>query len=87
MNNIKGQTRITQWGNSMIIRIPSYIVKQLGLEDKQALTVTIQNNSIVLTPIKKQPTNIHDLFADWQDDGQRDHEVDWGKEEGNEWPW
>ncbi|GFK23935.1 AbrB/MazE/SpoVT family DNA-binding domain-containing protein [Tetragenococcus halophilus] len=39
MNNIKGQTRITQWGNSMIIRIPSYIVKQLGLEDNQALTV------------------------------------------------
>lgn len=87
MNNIKGQTRITQWGNSMIIRIPSYIVKQLGLEDNQTLTVTTRNNSIVLTPIKKQPTNIHDLFADWQDDGQRDHELDWGKAEGNALPW
>jgi len=87
MNNIKDQTRITQWGNSKATRISSYIVKQLGLEDNQVLSVTIQNNSIILTPIKKQPTNIHDLFAGWQDDGQRDHELDWGKEEGNELPW
>lgn len=87
MNNIKLQTRITQLGNSKVTRIPNYIVKQLGLEDNQALSVTIQNNSIILIPIKKQPTSIHDLFAGWQDDGQRDHELDWGKEEGNELPW
>lgn len=87
MGTLKDQTRLTQWGNSKATRIPSHIIKQLGLKDNQPLTVTIQNHSIVLTPIKKQPTNIHELFADWQDDGQRDHELDWGKAEGEELPW
>ncbi|MFO5399079.1 PbsX family transcriptional regulator, partial [Salmonella enterica subsp. enterica serovar Typhimurium] len=24
---------------------------------------------------------------DWKDDGKRDHELDWGKSEGNELQW
>ncbi|KRL31377.1 hypothetical protein FD20_GL000601 [Liquorilactobacillus uvarum DSM 19971] len=51
------------------------------------MTITIENGSIVLTPIKKNPTNIHELFKDWKDDGKRDHELDWGKSEDNELQW
>ncbi len=87
MNNIKEQTRITQWGNSKATRIPSDIVKQLSLENNQTLDITVHDGAIVLTPVKKQPTDIHELFADWQDDNQRDHELDWGEAEGNELPW
>ena len=29
-------------------------------------------------------TNIHQLFAGWEDDGLRHQELDWGKAEGNE---
>lgn len=36
---------------------------------------------------KKEPKNIHELFANWQDDGQRDHELEWGKAQGKELPW
>ncbi|MDF3266404.1 AbrB/MazE/SpoVT family DNA-binding domain-containing protein, partial [Lactiplantibacillus plantarum] len=76
-----------KWGNSKAARIPSQIIKQLKLDDNQDMTITIENGSIVLTPIKKTPTNIHELFKDWQDDGKRDHELDWGKSEGNELQW
>ena len=70
MELIKEQTRLAKWGNSKAARIPSQIIKQLKLDDNQDMTITIENGSIVLTPIKKNPTNIHELFKDWKDDGK-----------------
>jgi len=87
MTNTKKQTHITQWNNATIVQIPNDIIKQLGLENNQTLEITVRDGAIILTPVKKQPTDIHELFADWQDDNQRDHELDWGKAEGNELPW
>lgn len=81
------RTHLAKWGNSRATRIPSQIIKQLGLDDDQDLTVTIRDGAIVLTPVKQQPTTIQELFADWHDDGQRDHELDWGKATGHELPW
>jgi len=84
---IEEQTHVAKWGNSKATRIPSKIIKELNLKDNQPLTVSVQGDSIVLTPIEKQPTNIHELFAGWQDDGQRESELDWGKAKGNELEW
>ncbi|MFD1455666.1 AbrB/MazE/SpoVT family DNA-binding domain-containing protein [Levilactobacillus lanxiensis] len=81
------QTYLAGWGSAKAVRIPSKIIKQLNLTDNQELTVTVQDDSIVLTPVKKQPVNIHELFADWKDDGKRNQELDWGKMEGHELPW
>lgn len=80
-------TKLTKWGNSKAVRISSQIIKQLELDDNQDMKITTENGSIVLTPIKKHPNNIHELFEDWQDDNKRDHELDWGKSEGNELQW
>ncbi|WP_143463011.1 AbrB/MazE/SpoVT family DNA-binding domain-containing protein [Levilactobacillus enshiensis] len=87
MELIKEQTSLAILGNDRAVRIPSQIIKQLNLDDNQDMTITIENGSIILTPIRKNPTNIHELFKEWQDDGKRDHELDWGKSEGNELPW
>lgn len=45
------------------------------------------NKVIASKTIKKQPRNIHDLFAEWHDDGVREHELDWGSFQGKELPW
>lgn len=81
------KTRLAKWGNSKATRIPSQIIQQLELSDHQEMIVTIKNGSIVLTPTKKAPSNIHELFKGWQDDGQRAHELDWGESKGNEVQW
>jgi len=39
-----------------------------------------------VTPTAQQ-MRIHDLFANWDDDGERDQEMDWGKPTGHELPW
>lgn len=87
MTLMEEQTRLAKWGNSRAVRIPSKLVKQLDLADNQDLAVTVKNGSIILTPIEKEPTNIHELFQNWQDDGKRDHELDWGESQGHELPW
>ena len=53
----------------------------------QSTIARIENGSIILTPTKKEPTTIHELSKDWQDDGKREHELDWGNSEGNQLQW
>lgn len=87
MNQTTEQTKITQWGDSKAVRIPSGVIKRLGLKNDDKLSVGIENGSIVLTPVEKEPTNIHELFDGWVDDGVRDGEVDWNEPRGNELKW
>jgi len=87
MNQTTEQTKITQWGHSKAVRIPSSVIKQLDLKNDDKLSVTIENGSIVLTPLEKKLTNIYELFNGWVDDGVRDSEVDWGEARGNEFKW
>lgn len=80
-------TKISKWGNSKATRIPSQIINQLNLTDNQTMIIEVKNNAIVMTPKSKKPTNIHELFNGWKDDGKRDHELDWGQAQGDELPW
>ena len=70
-----------------VIRIPSDIVKRLDLGNNRTLDITVHDGAINLTPLEKQPTDIHELFADRENDNQGDHELNWGEAKGNELPW
>jgi len=81
------ETKLVSWGNSQATRIPHEIVKQLNLKNNQKLAIDIKGDSIVLTPIQKKPQDIHELFQNWEDDGIREKELDWGNSQGNELEW
>lgn len=87
MPAVKNETNLARWGNSQATRIPQWVIKQLKLSNEQRLEVSVVNGSIILTPLHKQPTNIHELFAGWEDDGHRDSEPDWGPAQGKEIQW
>lgn len=84
---VQEYTTLAQWGNSKATRIPASILKLLDVDVNQKFSVSVQNQSIVLTPEIQKPTTIHDLFAGWEDDGIRQEELDWGPAEGNEIQW
>jgi antitoxin MazE len=46
------RTTIQEWGNSLGIRIPKAIAKELSLRPGLHLTITIENNHIALYPQK-----------------------------------
>lgn len=87
VNNIKITTHLAQWGNSKAVRLPSEVIRQLALDANQPFTVTSDGKSIILTPDTTAAPDIHDLFCNWQDDGKREQELDWGPSTGEELPW
>jgi len=49
---IETHVRLVNWHHTEVVRIPNHIIEQLKLVDNQMLTVTIQGESIVLTPVR-----------------------------------
>lgn len=84
---VQEYTTLAQWGNSKATRIPSSILKLLNVDDNQKFAVSVKDKSISLTPEISKPTTIQELFADWEDDGVRHNEVNWGRAEGDEMQW
>ena len=73
------RTTLSQWGNSKAVRLPAAILKKLNLLDNQTLLVSVEDNSIRLRPEHKQPSTIHEFFAEWNQDDVREGELDWGQ--------
>ena len=88
MNQIINEyTTLSQWGNSKATRIPTSVLKLLNIDVNQRFLISVQGESIVLTPEVKQPKTIHELFSNWEDDGIRHNENDWGEAKGGELKW
>ena len=79
IKEIKGYTHLEQYEDTLIARIPDNIIDLLALENNQRFLISVQGESIVLTPEAKQPNTIHELFSNWEDDGMRHKEIDWGE--------
>ena len=75
------EAKIQKWGNSLGVRIPMSIVKDLSLENGSAVEVIKENDNIVIKPLLK--VNVSDLIDQISDDNLHS-EVDWGTPEGNE---
>ena len=73
-----------QYEDSFIVRIPDNIIDLLVLDNNQRFLISVQGESIVLIPEVKQPNTIYELFSNWEDDGIRHKEIDWGEIKGNE---
>ena len=47
-------TKVQKWGNSYAIRIPKYIVEELGLTAGSLVDIKRVNDTIVIRPISKK---------------------------------
>ena len=68
-----------QYEDSFIVRIPDNIIDLLVLDNNQRFLISVQGESIVLIPEVKQPNTIYELFSNWEDDGIRNKEINWGE--------
>jgi antitoxin component of MazEF toxin-antitoxin module len=58
------QVQFAKWGNSLGVRIPSPLVRQLGLGEGVAAEISIQDGRLVLEPMASVPVyDIDDLVA------------------------
>lgn len=73
---------VGKWGNSLAVRIPKRVVKQLNLVIGSELEFSVIDNNMVLTPIKGKLTLV-ELMDQITSENQHE-EVDWGRPEGKE---
>lgn len=69
------QTHVSQWGNSLGIRLPKSIAESLGLKSGTKLDVVMEDGKVIISPAVKKatlaelvaritPENIHTLEED-----------------------
>lgn len=49
------QVKIQQWGNSVGIRLPATVVKQMGLASGDLLSLDVSAEALTLKPLKVRP--------------------------------
>jgi antitoxin MazE len=47
------ETMVKKWGNSLGIRVPNHIARELSLQDGSYVNIADRGTEIVITPIKK----------------------------------
>jgi antitoxin MazE len=77
------QVHITKWGNSLGLRVPKDLVREVGLTEGAKVEIEAQNNRIIITPVRPRYT-LADLLKDTTPQDYRDSIVDWGPDMGRE---
>lgn len=73
---------VAKWGNSLGVRIPMQIAKQINLQEGTNITFTVVNGSLIIKPEKKKYT-LDDLLVGMSLDNVHP-EVGLGQPIGNE---
>ena len=57
---------VTKWGNSLAVRIPSKIIKELGIENNEKIYLETENDKLIIAkaPAPKKGT-LEYLFRDY----------------------
>jgi antitoxin MazE len=77
------KVKLSRWGNSLAVRIPSSVAQEAELHEGVSVDIeTISDGGLRLTPIRSAPT-IDELVAGITDENRHD-EADWGEPVGNE---
>ncbi len=74
---------IKKWGNSLAIRIPSSVAKDLNLSENSTIQITSDGFMATIRPKKGKKQSLQDLVSAITPDN-RHQEVDWGEPVGKE---
>jgi antitoxin MazE len=55
-------TVINQWGNSLGVRIPATLVKQLNISCHQAVEMHVDNGALIIQPKRKSKYSLDELI-------------------------
>ena len=75
--------KIVRWGNSMAVRLPKVVLRDVGLKEGDFLVFSAKNGAVVAKPVSKKKPVLKDLLAKIAPDNVHD-EIDWGKVSGKE---
>ena len=74
--------KVGMWGNSLGVRLPQAITQQLGLEQGSRVTISTEDNKIILVPAR--PKYSLDQLLEGATPQMQHNELDWGEPVGAE---
>lgn len=76
---------VGKWGNSLAIRIPGAVAKDLGIEDGSRLDLQLDEGSLVLKPLREaaKSKSLRELVSKITNEN-RHAPIDWGAPAGRE---
>ncbi|MEO0455158.1 MAG: AbrB/MazE/SpoVT family DNA-binding domain-containing protein [Cyanobacteria bacterium P01_A01_bin.114] len=74
--------KVSLWGNSLGIRLPQAVAQQVGLTEGGLVSISIEENRLVLSPMHPEYT-LEELLEGVTPEMQHD-ELDWGEPVGEE---
>jgi len=74
---------VQKWGNSLALRIPSSVAKEIQLRQGSAVEVIIEGGKMVVKPAKRRKPTLAQLLNGVTKDN-RHPEQDWGAPVGKE---
>ena len=80
---MKTTTQVKKWGNSLAIRVPKRVARDLGISEDSLVEITTDGVTATITPEVKQPLSLEDLVKGITPDNVHG-EVDWGAPVGKE---
>ena len=81
---MQNQTKVSQWGNSLAIRLPQALVSELSIERGAEVELHIENDGFRVTiPSMQKKFTLDELLAGVTPENTH-HEFDWGKAQGQE---
>ncbi len=75
------ESTISEWGNSLGLRIPKAFAKEIGLEKGSKVAITAENGKLIVKPVK--PYSLKFLVSQITPEN-RYEETDFGTPEGME---
>jgi antitoxin MazE len=75
---------LQKWGNGAGVRIPKKVAEAAGIRLSQQLVITLQDKSIVLTPVVEKKKQTLDSLLKGVTPGMIEGEQGWGKDIGAE---
>ena len=77
------ETKIQKWGNSLAVRLPKAFTEQTGIENGSDVRILIEDDKIVLVPIKTRDTLLESML-DKIDETTLHNKIDFGEPVGRE---
>src|SRR3712207_496745 len=78
------RTRIDKWGNSLAVRIPAALAREIAMRKGQEVNVDVEDGRLVITAVAERPRYSLDDILKGFDENEPQEEIDWGLPVGNE---
>jgi antitoxin MazE len=77
------RAQITKWGNSLGVRVPKQLAREIGLTEGSSVDIAAVDHRLVITP--SQPRySLADLLKDTTPESYGSAAIDWGADVGRE---